>query len=154
MDCCKTWFAFLSADVIQRCIERSEAECPACTDELMSPLLHFHNQYSLREKLNQYYYRSVLEMDIADLFDRFVMQIGWFTLDREEFISIGQSFVRFSNPDAIFYGKYITKENDFALYGSTADQPSTKVPKKPIKARKRKKNAISQDDVPGTSAEN
>ena len=154
MDSCKTWFAFLSADVIQRCIECCEQECPACKNELLSPLLHFHNQYSLREKLEQYYYKTVQEMDIAELFDRFIVQFGWFSLNREEFISIGQSFVRFSSPDAIFYGKYVTKENDFALYGST-DQLVEKVTiEKPIKAKKRKKNVISQDDVSGPSTQN
>ena len=96
-------------------------------------------------------------MDIADLFDRFILQFGWFSLNREEFIGIGQSFVRFSTADAIFYGKYITKENDFALYGSTSADHQiicTKVPKKPIKAKKRKKDVISQDGVSGTSTEN
>ena len=151
MDCCKTWFAFLSADIIQHCIECCEQKCPACKDGLLSPLLHFHNQSDLYVKLGHYYYKIVQEMDIADLFDKFILQFGWFSLNREEFICIGQSFVRFSTPDAIFYGKYITKENDYALYGST-DQ-IVKV-EKPIKVKKRKKNAISQNDVSGPSTQN
>ena len=151
MDCCKTWFAFLGADIIQHCIECCEQECPACNDGLFSPLLHFHNQSDLYEKLCRYYYRTVQEMDIADLFDRFVLQFGWFSLNREEFISIGQHFVRFSTPGAIFYGQYITKENDFALYGSTDEVEQVE---KPIKTKKRKKNVISQDGLSGSSAQN
>ena len=151
MDCCKTWFAFLSADIIQRCIECCKQECPACKDFVLSPLLHFHAQSNLYEKVCQYYYRTVQEMVIEDLFDRFILQFGWVTLNREEFITIGQYFVRFSTPHAIFYGKYITKENDFALYGSIEEVEKVE---KPIKTKKRKKNIISQDGLPGTSAQN
>ena len=153
MDCCRTWFAFLSADIIQRCIEYCEQECPACKDGLLSPLLHFHNQFSLREKLGQYYYRTVQEVDIAELFDRFILQFGWYSLNRDEFISIGQYFARFSTPDAIFYGKYITKANDLAVYGTTEEIENVAV-EKPIKTKKRKKNVISQDDVSGSSTQN
>ena len=153
MDCCKTWFAFLSADIIQRCIERCEQECPACNDGLLAPLLHLHNQFNIREKLDHYYYKIVQEMDIAELFDRFILQFGWFSLNRDEFINIGQYFSRFSTPDAIFYGKYITKDNDLALYGSTEEIVKV-VTDKPIKTKKRKKTGISQDVVSGTSAQN
>ena len=151
MDCCKTWFAFLSADIIQRCIECCKQECPACKDGVLSPLLHLHTQSDLYEKVCRYYYRIMQEMIIADLFDRFILQFGWLSLNREEFISIGQYFVRFSTPDAIFYGRYITKENDFALYGSTEEVEKVE---KPIKTKKRTKKLISQDDLSGTSAQN
>ena len=156
MDCCKTWFAFLTADVIQRCVDHCEQECPGCKDGLLSPLLHLHNQYSLREKLDHYYNKIVIEMDISELFNRFILQFGWISLDQVEFISIGQYFVRFSTPEAIFYGKYITKDNDFALYGHISADDSTKSKdlKNPIKAKKRKKKNTSQDGVSGTSAEN
>ena len=159
MDCCKTWFAFLSADLIRRCIDSSVNECPACRDGLLSPLLHFHNQSNLREKIDRYFYQIVMEMDISALFDQFMIQFGWLNLDRENFINIGQSFVRFSTPDAIFYGKYITKENDFAIYGNFVHMEPAKTlvdnnksVDKPIKAKRRKKNAITQDVVSGTGA--
>lgn len=154
MDCCKTWFGFLSADIIRRCIENCERQCPACNDGLLSPLLHLHNQYSLREKLDHHYYKIVQETDIAVLFDRFILQFGWLSLNREEFISIGQYFTRFSTPEAIFYGRYITKENDATLYGSSEQVLEVTPPKKTIKAKKRKISPISQDDVPGSSTQN
>ena len=154
MDCCKTWLAFLGADVIQRCVDCCEQECPACKNGLLSPLLHFHNQYSLREKLDTYYYKTIQQLDIAALFDRFILRFGWFSLNREEFVNMGQSFVRLSTPDALFYGKYITKENDFDIYGSTDHLFETVTAEKPIKAKKRKKSVISQDGVSGASTEN
>ena len=75
-------------------------------------------------------------------------------LSKEEFIAIGQSFVRFSTPDAIFYGKYLTKENDYIIYGDTSVNPgvvlnTSECDGKPIKTKKRRKNAISQNDVLG-----
>ena len=155
MDCCRTWFAYLAAEVIQQCIDACEKDCPACMNGLYSPLLHFHNMHCLREKLDLYYYRVISEMDISELFNKFILHFGWLTLDNDEFVAIGQHFVRFSTPDAIYFGKYITKQNDFTLYGSsdevTEDQPPAI---KAIKAKRRKNNNISQDGVPGASASN
>lgn len=145
MDCFKTWFAFLSADVLRRCINKSKNECPGCKGALLSPLLHLHNQINLYEKLDRYYNIISTEMDIAHLFDKFIIQFGWLSLNREEFISVGQYFVRFSTPDAIFYGKYITKENDLALYGSF-EQAENTTAEKPTKGKKRKKTDIAQDN--------
>ena len=152
MDCNKTWFAFLSAEIIRQCIEICAKECPACIDGILSPLLHHHNELNLREKMERYISR--VEINLSSLFDKFVIQLGWFTLDRDQFVNIGQAFVNFSTPDAIFYGKYITYENDFAIYGSlggTENQsiakPATPVEEKSIKGKRRKKNAISQDDI-------
>ena len=97
-------------------------------------------------------------MDIAELFNKFIIHFGWMELSKEEFIAIGQSFVRFSTPDAIFYGKYLTKENDYIIYGDDSCQTSvnpgvvlntTECDSKPIKTKKRKKSTISQNDVLG-----
>jgi hypothetical protein len=97
------------------------------------------------------------------LFDKFVVQFGWFSLEREQFLEIAEAFVKFSTPDAIFYGKYITFENDFAIYGATAEYTdnieyiipsppySAPVVKEPIKPKLKRKQLISQDDIPGTS---
>jgi hypothetical protein len=82
-------------------------------------------------------------------------------LSTAEFIAIGQSFVRFSTPDAIFYGKYLSKDNDYAIYGGRLcdTSPPTSVvfdtserDSKPIKSKRRKKSAISQDDILGGGA--
>ncbi len=154
MDCCRTWFAFLAAEVIQQSVDSCEKDCPACMDGLYSPLLHFHNMRNLREKLDLYYYRVISEMDISELFNKFILHFGWLTLDNDEFVAIGQHFVRFSTPDAIYFGKYITKQNDFALYGSSGEVTEVQHPAKTIKAKRTKKNTISHDGVPGASTSN
>ena len=95
-------------------------------------------------------------MNLSSLFDRFVVQFGWFTLNREQFLSLGQAFVDFSTPDAIFYGKYITYENDFGIYGGVAendliDKVAAPANEKGIKGKRRKKNVIIENDIFGPS---
>ena len=159
MDHTKTWFAFLSAEIIRQCIEICAKECPGCKNGMFSPLLHRHNELNLREKMERYIGR--VEINLSALFDQFAVQFGWFTLDRDQFLNHAQAFADFSTPDAIFYGKYITYENDFAIYGfggATENQLIDKVQvaapvkEKAIKAKRQKKNVIIQDDIFGTSA--
>ena len=101
-------------------------------------------------------YVERVELNLMMLFDLFVIQFGWFGLDRDRFLNNAQAFIDFSTPDAIFYGKYITYENDFAIYGDTGENLVTEkavspVEEKPIKAKRHKKNVTSQNDIPGTS---
>ena len=134
MDCTKTWFGFLAAEIIKQCIELCDQECPACKNGILSPLLHYHNELNLREKMEKYITRIV--MDLPKLFDEFVIRFGVFSLDRDQFVNLGQSFINFSTPEAIFYGKYINYGNDQALYGNIEPQEPTEP------AKKRKKKAI------------
>ena len=154
MDYNRTWFAFLSADIIRQCIDNCAKECPACRNGILSPLLHHHNELNLHQKMERYIGR--VEMNLSSLFDRFVVQFGWFTLDREQFLSLGQAFVDFSTPDAIFYGKYITYENDFGIYGGATENEligkvAAPANEKAIKAKRRKKNVIIENDIFGAS---
>ena len=116
MDCTKTWFGFLAAEIIKQCIELCDQECPACKDRILSPLLHYHNELNLREKMEKYINKTVL--DLPKLFDGFVIRFGVFSADKDQFVSLGQAFINFSTPEAIFFGKYINYENDNALYGN------------------------------------
>ena len=84
MDNFRTWLAFLSAEIIQRCIDRLQQECPGCRDALQSPLLHYHNQLNLRETMVKYMPIIVLEMDIQQLFSEFTINFGLFDLSNEE----------------------------------------------------------------------
>ena len=154
MDFNKTWFAYISAEIIRQCVDICAKECRACRDGILSPLLHYHNELNLREKMARYIDR--VELNLMTLFDLFVIQFGWFGLDRDQFLNNAQAFIDFSTPDAIFYGKYITYENDYAIYGDTGENLITEkdppVEKKSIKAKRHKKNVSSQNDISGTSA--
>ena len=116
MDCTKTWFGFLAAEIIKQCIELCDQECPACKDRILSPLLHYLNELNLREKMDKYINKTTT--DLPKLFDAFVIRFGMFSIDRDQFVNLGQAFIGFSTPEAIFFGKYINYENDQALYGN------------------------------------
>ena len=153
MDCFKTWLAFLSAQIVDQCIEHCAKDCPGCRDGLFAPLLHRHNQLNLHGKIDHYFERVTEQMDISSLFDQFIIRFGWFSLQRDEHVNIGENFIKLSTSDAIFFGNYITHENDAALYASyDAEAESTKHEKKSIKTKRRKKNIISQNDLLGGGA--
>jgi hypothetical protein len=148
MDYTGTWFGFLAAEIVKQCIELCDQECPACKDGIIAPLLHYHNELNLREKMGKYISKTVV--DLSKLFDQFVIRFGLFTLDQDQFVNIGQSFINFSTPEAIFYGKYINYDNDQGLYGRIESQ---EFPQNPIKGKRKKKNVI-QDDLLRTSIGN
>ena len=75
----------------------------------------------------------VPEMNIQELFNKFLVKFGLFELPEKEYLNIGQNFVQFSSPDAIYYGNYINKENDKVLYTETMEHPTYE----PIKKRKK-----------------
>ena len=148
MDAFRTWLAFLSADIIQRCTTRLQQECPGCRDGLLSPLLHYHTHFSPHDTMKKYMDTVVLEIDLQQLFNEFLIKFGLFDLPNDEFVKLGQNFVRFSTADAIYYGNYITKENDAALYVQPTYEPT------PIKPKTRKKKIISQNDISGQGTSN
>ena len=142
MDAFKTWLAFLSAELIERCNIRLKQDCPGCQNNLLSPLLHYHAHFNLLDTLKKYTTMVSVEMDIQKLYNSFLMKFGLFELPEDEFLKLGQSFVRFSTADAIYYGNYITKENDHLLYGEVTIEVPNYTPA-PIKVRGRKKKNIS-----------
>ena len=121
MDAYKTWLAFLSAEVITRCLDRVKENCGGCRISLLSPLLHQHTHFNLLEALKAKMPEISLQMDIQKLFHSFLIRFGFFDLPEEELVKIGQCFVRFSTPDAIYYGNYITKENECGIYCNVAE---------------------------------
>lgn len=169
--CSHTWLGYIAAEVVRQCITLANAECLACANKISSPLLHFHNELNLKEKMARYMKNVTLNVD--ELFDQFVLQFGWFSLSRDQYIQIGNTFLLFSTPDAIFYGKYITPQNDKAIYNlHTQDFTSTteptqpigdplqliqidnlkrkiKTPKKSIKSKTSRTGPTSQNDISG-----
>ena len=147
MDAFNTWFAFLCAELIDRCTARIKLECQGCKKGLLSPLLHYHSHFNLQETLKEKKQVVSLEMDIQKLYNSFLVKFGLFDLPEDEYIKIGQCFVRFSSADAIYYGNYITKDNEKLIY-EAPNEPEYKPT--PIIGVKRKKIAISEDDFSGT----
>ena len=150
MDVYQTWLAYLSAEIIERCMLRIKDDCQGCKKGLRSPLLHYHNHFSLHEAMKTKMSEVSLQMDIQQLYNKFLIKFGLFELPEDELVKLGQCFVRFSTADAIYYGNYITKDNEKLLYDVTeAEYEPT-----PIKGVKRKKIIISEDGVSGTDPTN
>ena len=102
--------------------------------------------FNLLETMKKYMHVIALEMDIQLLYNNFILKFGYFNISEEEFIKIGESFIKFSTPDAIYYGNYITQENDYALYSETPDcEPnSPSYEPTPIKEPAKKKRIYSE----------
>lgn len=165
----KIWLAYLTAEVVDQCTNICISECPACQNRMFSPLLHYHEELNLKQKIERYLGRVII--DIANLFDQFIMQFGWFSLDRTQYIQFGEIFLSVTTADAIYYGKYITPQNDFTIYGNQTaiienneENESKPTPpsslkldnnnkrqappeKKLIKSKQRKKDVSSQNAV-------
>ena len=173
----RTWLGYITAEVVHKCIALCTEECLACKNGVISPLLHFHNELNLKDKIHRYLDRVVIDLEY--LFDQFILQFGWFNLNRQHYIQLAEIFLNVSTPEAIIYGKYITHQNDQAIYGLPPPDTtiatvaecalddglisSTSVPaenkslkrqpsrsdKKPIKAKRSKKSTTSQNAAPG-----
>lgn len=166
----KTWLAYITAEVVHKCIKLCQDECLACKNNVISPLLHFHNELNLMDKIHRHLGNTFIDLD--NLFDQFILQFGWFALNRENFIQLGKIFLDISTPEAIIYGKYLNTHNDHAIYGhgditvvgedlptesvkltpTVSNQTMKRQPppeSKPIKPKRSKKSVISQNDAPG-----
>ena len=92
---------------------------------------------------------NAVQLDTDSLWDKFVIHFGWFSLDRNPFIQIGNSFVNYSTPEAVFYGKYITHEIDHMIHQTTENTPvdTASHPTEVIKMKKKKTRVISKNGV-------
>ena len=130
MDSYQVWLAFLAVEIVDSCSLQLLKDCPGCQDGLLSPLLHYHNHFNLHDTIKKNMPVIVSQMNIQELFNKFLVKFGLFEVPEKEFLNIGQNFIQFSSPDAIYYGKYITKENDQILYTQTLQQPTHEPTKK------------------------
>ena len=121
----RTWLGYVTAEVVYQCMTLCDKECLACKNGVISPLLHFHNELNLKDKIHRYLSRVNINLD--SLFDQFVLRFGWFALNRAQHIQLADIFLSVSTPEAIIYGKYITQQNDFAIYGQNEPATATSV---------------------------
>ena len=114
----KTWPGYLTAHIIDQCIAHCEADCPGCRDGVLSPLLHWHNRFDLRTKVDRYFFTVKNKVDVSALFDAFHLRFGFFSkLNREKFVNSGECFVDNATPTSLVFGDFITHSLDYALYG-------------------------------------
>ena len=131
MDVYKAWLAFLSSVIIERCQQKLTNDCDACKAGLIAPILHLHNHYNLLDVMKKYTADVIPEMDIGNLFNIFIVKFGFYEAAKEEFVKTGEYFIKFSSAEAIYYGNYITKEHDQALYAEVNYDIPTYTPSTP-----------------------
>ena len=142
----RAWLAFLTAQLLESCLQKCKRDCPACTDGLICPLLHYHTRFNTKEVLERYMPEASSELlqNIDHYYSLFVSKFEYYYLEDKEYITKGGAFLQVSSPEAIFYGNYINKHNDATLYGPLEQVEPIKV--KPQKSSKKRKN-----DTPGDS---
>ena len=115
------WFAFISARIVQKCIDASIRHCLGCQDQKISPLLHSHHQFGLKQKLERFMECAISEIlrDLPNLAARFAEchDID----DKHQLIDYAKTFLISCTPNSIMYGGYITPENEHLVYGNIRD---------------------------------
>ena len=111
------WIGLLTELIVQRSIETCQLRCPGCIDNLKSPLLHFHNQMDLLQKIKRYYeeIRGFLLPTIDLLYDDVSHKLPHsddLVKDKELYIYNAQFFLSISSPESIYYGRYLNEHND------------------------------------------
>ena len=113
MELYKRWLCHIAADLINNCLSLNLENCPGCRDGLTSPILHVHTSFSLKDVIEKYFDGGVERTDIDTLYKFFSNKMELPDDPKyDELITLGKSFLRTLNPRALFYGNYITAEND------------------------------------------
>ena len=115
--CHDIWTGYLTELIVRKSIETCELRCPGCTDNLKSPLLHFHNQMDLFQKMKHYYneIRGFLLPTIDLLYDNVSHKLPHsndLVKDKEQYIYNARAFLNISSPESIYYGRYLDHHND------------------------------------------
>ena len=95
----------------------SEKECPGHKEKLNSPLLHLCGQLSLYEKLVKYFEPAKgnlfkkLENEYTSI-DHVIPHSDKPEEDKKYYLEFARNFLLSVTPDAVYFGRYISEEND------------------------------------------
>ena len=125
------WLGYLSGLLVRRCVELSILRCPGCNDKLKSPLLHLHQQQSLLDKIYIHFneIKDVLFPTIDELYDVVKHKLSHSddrSKDKEIYTNNGRCFLQTLNAESLYYGRYLSGENDFIINELLLQKPSKK----------------------------
>ena len=116
------WLAFLANIIVTECLKLSKQRCPACKEEMVSPLLHYHIQLSLLDKMKCYFDEVVGPMirNMDELHLNFKHQVS---VDDEDsnLTFLGQTFLTMATAESIYFGRYIDNQIDVQLFPRRAE---------------------------------
>ena len=147
------WLGFIAAEIILRCVEKNLQSCAGCRDGIFSPVLHMHYSLTLHQIIRKFMDATIASIDIDKIFQAYLDKFGP-EIDGDELILLGKHFMQTLTPDALYYGNYVTANNDFAIHNkleTTSAAPIDPIYEPtPIKATKkprvkRKKTTAEKD---------
>ena len=148
------WLGFLAAEIILRCVERNLQSCPGCRDGIFSPILHLHYSLNLNQIIKKYMKPVITCIDIDSIFQIYLDKFGS-EIEGDELIALGKHFMKALTPDALYYGNYVTVDNDFDIHNKIDDKqciaPTYEpTPIKPSKTQTKKptKKKQTTPDIP------
>ena len=114
---CDLWIGYITAIFIRKCTEIAIQRCPGCHSKLKSPILHQHHQYSLLDKLKLYFeeVRGLLLPSIDVIYKTVEANLPHsedLCKDKEIYCRNGIFFLNNSNPDSLYWGRFIDESND------------------------------------------
>lgn len=112
-------------------MEMSMYKCPACRDKLKSAVLHLHNQQSLLQKIKTSFedVRGQLIAKIEKLYDIIQHKLPHTDdkhKDKEMYINNARFWIQTLSPECVYYGRFITPENDAEVHELVTFKPSKK----------------------------
>ena len=141
------WLGYLTHLVITNCLVKAKGKCAACKNNITtSPLLHYHLQSSLLEKMKDNFeeVRGPMISEIELCFNSYVQLYG-LDVEKNNYIFTGQTFLLLSTPESIYFGRYINEEL-YAILFPQANPEAVKIlsatPRKceENKSKKRREN--------------
>lgn len=112
------WLCYLVHILVNKCIKLSKDKCPGCKDELNSPLLHYHIQLSLLEKIKFYMeeVRGPMMKKIGVYFEGFSKISKVEDANENNYLFTGQTFLLMASAESIYYGRYLTEDTYCMLF--------------------------------------
>ena len=133
------WLGVLCDRLVKNARSISEKECPGHKEKFNSPLLHLCQQLSLYEKLAKYF-----EPAKGDLFKNLEREYNAIEHvvphsenpeeDKKYYLEFGRNFLLSVTPDAVYFGRYVSEENDQVISLKKEEERT------PKKAKRRKTN--------------
>ena len=138
------WIGYLTGSCIQNCVDLCVLNCPGCKDKLKSPVLHLHLQYSLLDKLKIYLdeVKGKLLPTIEKMYDAVQHKLPHssnMNPDKELYCNNARFFLHTTNPEALYYGRYLNEQNDCIINDLVNQKPA-----------KKKKKVLVQPPRPNT----
>ena len=111
------WIGFLTGLVINKSHQSCKERCPGCIAKLRSPLLHLHEQLSLLDKVRCHFeeVKGLILPHMETFYDIVQHKLPHtqnLEVDKEKYCYFGTNFLLTSNPDSIYWGRFITEFND------------------------------------------